>query len=75
MINNMNKFSDVKKEIKCPHCKSGTRKLRLFYVQPKTGRVGIEYSWCSKSFCEGKHNLIVWTYIIIPELKLGDNNE
>ena len=69
---NLNKIIDIKKEIECPYCKKGTRKLRMFYVQPKTGRVGTEYSWCS--FCANKHNLINWTYIIIPELKIGDNN-
>lgn len=70
MINDITKHSDIKKEIVCPHCNKGTRKINTFYVEPKSGRVAIEYSWCT--YCNNKHNLTVWTYIIIPELKIGD---
>ncbi len=75
MTNRINKISDIKKEITCPHCLKGTRKLKSFYVHPKSGRVGIYYSWCSRPFCSGEHSLMQFTDIIIPELKIGDNND
>ncbi len=70
MENNINKFSDIKNEIECPNCHKGTRKLKMLHVHPKKGRVGMEYSWCS--YCENKYNLMNWSDIVIPELKIGD---
>ncbi len=72
METKINKISDIQKEIKCSHCKDGKRKLQMFYVVPKSGKVCIIYSWCSYSFCREKGKIMKCTDIIIPKLKIGD---
>jgi len=61
------KISEIKKVIKCS-CGRGEMKLKMLYVCPNNGKVGLSYSRCSYSFCSYDRGVIKITDIIINDL-------
>ncbi|MDD3474274.1 MAG: hypothetical protein PHP08_00040 [Candidatus Dojkabacteria bacterium] len=70
-FNRIKKIKDIEKTKICQKCRKGICKLKMIYIIPTSGKVGLSYGNCDRHLCTGI-GLLEFTDIVIEELVLGE---